>query len=64
MTVVCINVGNNTLTFNKKYEVIEVGIFYFAIIDDDGIKNWVKKKQFVSLEEFRDNRLDILLGDE
>ena len=65
MIVICNNVeNNNNLTFNKKYEVIEDDTFYLDIIDDDGIRGWFKKNLFVSVEEFRDNRLDILLGDE
>lgn len=69
MFVICIDVspmgsikGHRGLTLNKRYEVLLEGSLHFEIINDYGERCRYRSIRFISLEEFRDIKLDELLG--
>ena len=64
MIVVCTDIsprgsikGHQGLTLDKKYEVVSEDALYFEIINDDGFKCSYRKIRFVSLDEFREQKL-------
>ena len=69
MFVICIDVspmgsmkGHYGLTLNKRYEVLLDDHFYFDIINDYGERCTYRSIRFISLDKFRDIKLDELLG--
>ena len=57
MKVVCIYNDNYVgMTINRTYDVGDAGDYY-SFINDNGIRDFVIKERFISLEEFRETKL-------
>ncbi len=60
MKVVCINNENrNELTVGKTYEIFDRDEM-ISVIDDYGIRRNYHYSRFITLEEWRDNKLSML----
>jgi hypothetical protein len=62
--VVCVDVGGVNLTNGKIYGVINEGnreniIFIF---NDYGIKRWYSRDRFMTIEEYRNSKINNILG--
>ena len=65
MKVVCIKneYDKNVLTLNKKYKVIREYDEFYVIIADDNIKWPYYKNYFKPLSEYRNEKINKLLGE-
>lgn len=47
----------NFITIGKIYDTLEIGDYYYNIIDDNGRKNNFYKGCFITIEELREKKL-------
>ena len=74
MKLICIdaetdilNFGNGIkeLTWGKEYKILSFyknkrGVYYYALINDNGVNNGYLSNRFITLEEFRELKLNKL----
>lgn len=58
--------GNNTkLTIGRIYDIYIVGgsggIFYYNLLNDEGVFTWHNSNLFISLEEYRERQIKKIL---
>jgi DNA-directed RNA polymerase subunit N (RpoN/RPB10) len=64
MKVICLDTsgfGSRRLKFGKVYNVTNESTSEWEVIDDLGIKRFFLKSRFISLEEFRNKKIEEIL---
>ena len=65
--VVCINCSGFNLTLGKRYTILVIISlplgYYIRIANDDNIKGWYNPNRFITLQEWREKKLNDMFDD-
>lgn len=72
MKVICVNIMNDESSFSDRVLGLSLFTFYsvvveynkwYEIVNDDGYKTFYDKKRFLTMAEWRDKQIDLILKD-